>query len=55
MVFCLLTALQIHGLTTQTPHEVWVAISPNAKEPRSDYPPMATQTPPLMATSNSPT
>ena len=40
MVFCLLTALQIHGLTTQTPHEVWVAISPNAKEPRSDYPPL---------------
>ena len=34
MVFCLLTALQIHGLTTQVPHEVWVAISPNARPPR---------------------
>ncbi len=31
MVFCLLTALQIHGLTTQAPHEVWVAISSKAR------------------------
>jgi len=40
MVFCLLTALQIHGLTTQAPHEVWVAISPNARPPRVSYPPL---------------
>ena len=40
MVFCLLTALQIHGLTTQSPHEVWVAISPNARAPRVSYPPL---------------
>ena len=40
MVFCLLTALQIHGLTTQAPHEVWVAISPNARSPRVNYPPL---------------
>ena len=40
MVFCLLTALQIHGLTTQAPHEVWVAISPNARSPRVSYPPL---------------
>jgi len=40
MVFCLLTALQIHGLTTQAPHEVWVAISPNARAPQVSYPPL---------------
>ena len=40
MVFCLLTALQIHGLTTQSPHEVWVAIAPNARAPRVEYPPL---------------
>lgn len=40
MVFCLLTALQIHGLTTQAPHEVWVAISPNARAPLVGYPPL---------------
>ena len=40
MVFCLLTALQIHGLTTQAPHEVWVAISPNARAPQVAYPPL---------------
>ena len=40
MVFCLLTALQIHGLTTQAPHEVWVAIAPNARAPKVSYPPL---------------
>ena len=40
MVFCLLTALQIHGLTTQAPHEVWVAMSPNARAPQVSYPPL---------------
>jgi predicted transcriptional regulator of viral defense system len=40
VVFCLLTALQIHGLTTQAPHEVWVAISPNARAPQVSYPPL---------------
>jgi len=40
MVFCLLTALQIHGLTMQAPHEVWVAISANARPPRVSYPPL---------------
>ena len=38
VVFCLLTALQIYGLTTQAPHEVWVAISPNARAPQVEYP-----------------
>lgn len=40
MVFCLLTALRIHGLTTQAPHAVWVAISPNARTPKVSYPPL---------------
>lgn len=39
-VFCLLTALQIHGITTQAPHEVWLAIDNKAREPSSDYPPL---------------
>ncbi len=37
-VFCLLTALQFHGLTTQSPAEVWIALSEKARKPRVDYP-----------------
>lgn len=33
-VFCLLTALQFHGLTTQSPFEVWVAIGEKQWRPR---------------------
>lgn len=40
VVFCLLTALQIHGLTTQAPHEVWIAIQSKARAPKIDYPPL---------------
>ena len=40
VVFCLLTALQVHGLTTQSPREVWVAISPKARAPKHDFPPL---------------
>lgn len=40
LVFCLLTALQIHGLTTQSPHQVWVAIGQKARAPSADYPPL---------------
>lgn len=36
--FCLLTALRIHGLTTQAPAEVWVALPGKARRPRLDYP-----------------
>jgi len=32
-VVCLLTALQIHGLTTELPHEVWVLIHTRARTP----------------------
>jgi len=33
-VICLLTALRFHGLTTQGPHEVWIAIENKAWRPR---------------------
>ncbi|HEY7351422.1 MAG TPA: type IV toxin-antitoxin system AbiEi family antitoxin domain-containing protein [Terriglobales bacterium] len=39
-VVCLLSALRFHGLTTQAPHEVWIAIAHKARRPRADYPPM---------------
>ena len=39
-VFCLLTALQIHELTTQTPHQLWLAIELKARAPQMDYPPL---------------
>ncbi len=39
-VFCLLTALQIHAITTQSPREVWLAIDNKAREPSIDYPPL---------------
>lgn len=31
---CLLSALRFYGLTTQQPHEVWLAIDGKAREPR---------------------
>jgi predicted transcriptional regulator of viral defense system len=37
-VACLLTALQIHGLTTELPHEVWILIHNRARAPRIEYP-----------------
>jgi predicted transcriptional regulator of viral defense system len=33
-VFCLLTALRFHGLTTQNPAEVWIALPEKARKPR---------------------
>ncbi len=33
-VFCLLTALRFHGLTTQLPHRVWMAIAHKARKPK---------------------
>ncbi len=39
-VICLLSALQFHGLTTQLPHQVWVAVPLRANTPRLDYPPI---------------
>jgi predicted transcriptional regulator of viral defense system len=37
-VFCLLTALRFHELTTQAPSEVWIALPEKARKPRLDYP-----------------
>ena len=35
-VVCLLSALQFHGLTTQLPHRVWMAISPKDRLPKPE-------------------
>jgi predicted transcriptional regulator of viral defense system len=37
-VFCLLTALRFHELTTQSPAEAWIALSEKARKPRLDHP-----------------
>ena len=37
-VFCLLTALRFHGLTTQNPADVWIALPERARKPRLEYP-----------------
>jgi len=37
-VVCLLTALRFHGLTTQSPHEVWLAIGSKTWLPQVDHP-----------------
>src|SRR5688572_20141963 len=39
-VVCLLSALAFHTLTTQSPHEVWLAIDVKARKPNADWPPM---------------
>jgi len=39
-VFCLLTALQFHELTTQLPRQVWIAMPRGSHVPRIDYPPI---------------
>ena len=39
-VVCLLSSLAFHGLTTQLPHQVWMAIDPGARLPRGDRPPL---------------
>jgi predicted transcriptional regulator of viral defense system len=39
-VICLLSALQFHGLTTQLPHQVWLALPLRANTPHLDYPPL---------------
>ena len=37
-VICLLSALRFHGIGTQAPHEVWIAVAQGATRPRLDYP-----------------
>jgi predicted transcriptional regulator of viral defense system len=41
-VICLLSALSFHEITTQIPHEIYVAVSRNAEAPRIDHPPVRT-------------
>lgn len=37
-VVCLLSALRVHGIGTQAPFEVWLAIPPHTPTPRFDQP-----------------
>jgi predicted transcriptional regulator of viral defense system len=39
-VICLLSALQFHGLTTQLPWQVWIAMPRGSHTPRIDHPPL---------------
>lgn len=39
-VLCLLSALRFHGLTTQLPFRVWMALHEKAWQPRVDHPPL---------------
>ena len=39
-IICLLSALRIHELTTQSPFEVWLAIPHKGRAPKIDYPPL---------------
>ncbi len=39
-VVCLLSALVFHDLTTQSPHEVWLAIDRKARQPAERFPPL---------------
>ena len=37
-VVCLLSALRFHGLTTQAPHEIWIAVDTRAYTPKMAIP-----------------
>jgi predicted transcriptional regulator of viral defense system len=39
-IVCLISALSFHELTTQIPHEVWLAIDRKARMPKVEYPPL---------------
>ena len=39
-VVCLISALAFHGMTTQIPHQVDVAVPRGTKQPRLDFPPI---------------
>jgi predicted transcriptional regulator of viral defense system len=41
-VLCLLSALSFHDITTHIPHEIHIALSVGAEEPRLEYPPIRT-------------
>jgi predicted transcriptional regulator of viral defense system len=40
VLVCLLSALAFHGLTTQAPFEVWIAVGNKARPPQPPYPPL---------------
>ena len=39
-VICLLSALNLHELTSQMPQQIWIAIDRKARKPKIDYPPI---------------
>ena len=39
-VVCLLSALEFHGIGTQSPHQVWLALPPRSHQPALDWPPL---------------
>ncbi|MBW2688494.1 MAG: AbiEi antitoxin N-terminal domain-containing protein [Deltaproteobacteria bacterium] len=39
-VVCLISALSYHGITTQLPHEIWLAIPRGSWRPDVEYPPL---------------
>jgi predicted transcriptional regulator of viral defense system len=39
-VFCLISALSFHNLTTQLPYKIYIAIPQGTKKPKIDYPPI---------------
>lgn len=39
-VFCLLTALQFHELTTQLPRQIWITLPQGSHAPKISYPPI---------------
>jgi len=39
-VICLISALAYHGLSTQIPHEIWLAVPKGSRRPRIAYPPL---------------
>ena len=39
-VVCMISALSFHGITTQIPHEIWIAVPRDTWRPSMDYPPL---------------
>ena len=39
-VVCLISALAYHGLSTQIPHEIWLAVPKGFRRPKIAYPPL---------------
>jgi len=39
-VVCLISALAFHGITTQIPHKVDIAVAPGARTPKLEHPPV---------------